>query len=180
MNFDANSSEGENNRRTVGSVDSGEPGHRHGLPWAQSWGSADVARHLRPSGAEIHIAKNTLTRIAAGNAGVVGLDPIAEGPSALVFSFEDAVQTAKAVSDFVRTSRILSVKGGVMGDRTVTAADVEAIATLPSREELQARLLGMLVSPMARTLSVLSGPSRSMVYLLNARAEQPELAQAAS
>ena len=63
-----------------------------------------------------------------------------------------------------------------MGDRTVTAADVEAIATLPSREELQARLLGMLVSPMARTLSVLSGPSRSMVYLLNARAEQPELA----
>jgi large subunit ribosomal protein L10 len=134
--------------------------------------------NLRPSGAEIHIAKNTLTRIAAGNAGVVGLDPLLEGPSALVFAFEDAVQTAKAVSDFVRTSRILSVKGGVMGDRAVTAADVEAIATLPSREELQARLLGMLVSPMARTLSVLSGPSRSMVYLLNARAEQPELAQA--
>jgi len=134
--------------------------------------------NLRPSGAEIHIAKNTLTRIAAGNAGVVGLDPLLEGPSALVFSFEDAVQTAKAVSDFVRTSRILSVKGGVMGDRAVTAADVEAIATLPSREELQARLLGMLVSPMARTLSVLSGPSRSMVYLLNARTEQPELAQA--
>ena len=153
---------------------------RHGLPWAQSWGSADVARQSASVGAEIHIAKNTLTRIAAGNAGVVGLDPLLEGPSALVFSFEDAVQTAKAVSDFVRTSRILSVKGGVMGDRTVTAADVEAIATLPSREELQARLLGMLVSPMARTLSVLSGPSRSMVYLLNARAEQPELAQAAS
>ena len=82
-----------------------------------------------------------------------------EGPSALVFAFEDAVQTAKAVSDFVRTSRILSVKGGVMGDRAVTAADVEAIATLPSREELQARLLGMLVSPMARTLS---GPVRSV------------------
>ena len=92
---------------------------------------------------------------------MVGLDPLLEGPSALVFAFEDAVQTAKAVSDFVRTSRILSVKGGVMGDRAVTAADVEAIATLPSREELQARLLGMLVSPMARTLSVLSGPSRS-------------------
>src|SRR3712207_1955579 len=45
--------------------------------------------NLRPSGAEIHIAKNTLTRIAAGNAGVVGLDPLLEGPSALVFSFED-------------------------------------------------------------------------------------------
>ena len=89
------------------------------------------------------------------------------------------MQTAKAVSDFVRTSRILTVKGGVMEGREVSAADVEAIATLPSREELQAKLLGMLVSPMARTLGVLGGPARSMVYLLNARAEQPELAQAA-
>ena len=135
--------------------------------------------NLRPTGGEIHIAKNTLTRIAANNVGVSGLDPMLEGPSALVFAFEDVVQTAKAVTDFVRTSRILSVKGGVMGDRAVSPADVEAIATLPSREELQARLLGMLVSPMARTLGVLSGPSRSMVYLLNARSEQPELAQAA-
>ena len=66
-----------------------------------------------------------------------------------------------------------------MGDRAVSPADVDAIATLPSREELQARLLGMLVSPMARMLGVLSGPSRSMVYLLNARAEQPDLALAA-
>lgn len=135
--------------------------------------------NLRPSGGEIHIAKNTLTRIAANNVGVSGLDPMLEGPSALVFAYEDVVQTAKAVTDFVRTSRILSVKGGVMGDRAVTAADVDAIATLPSREELQARLLGMLVSPMARTLGVLGGPSRSMVYLLNARSEQPEMAQAA-
>ena len=135
--------------------------------------------NLRPTGGEIHIAKNTLTRIAANNVGVSGLDPMLEGPSALVFAFEDVVQTAKAVTDFVRTSRILSVKGGVMGDRAVSPADVEAIATLPSREELQARLLGMLVSPMSRTLGVLTGPSRSMVYLLNARSEQPELAQAA-
>ena len=135
--------------------------------------------NLRPTGGEIHIAKNTLTRIAANNVGVSQLDPMLEGPSALVFAFEDVVQTAKAVTDFVRTSRILSVKGGVMGDRAVTPADVEALATLPSREELQARLLGMLVSPMSRTLGVLTGPSRSMVYLLNARSEQPELAQAA-
>jgi large subunit ribosomal protein L10 len=135
--------------------------------------------NLRPSGAEFHIAKNTLTRIAANNAGVVGLDPFLEGPSALVFAFEDPVQTAKAVNDFVRTSRILAVKGGVMGDRAVSAADVEAIATLPSREELQARLLGLMVSPLTRTLGVLSGPPRSMVYLLNARAEQDGAAQAA-
>jgi large subunit ribosomal protein L10 len=135
--------------------------------------------NLRPSGGEFHIAKNTLTRIAASNAGVVGLDALLEGPTALVFAFEDPVQTAKTVSDFVRSSRILSVKGGVMGDRAVSAADVEAIATLPSREELQARLVGMLASPMSRTLGVLTGPSRAMVYLLNARTERENVAQAA-
>jgi large subunit ribosomal protein L10 len=135
--------------------------------------------NLRPSGGEFHIAKNTLTRIAASNAGVAGLDALLEGPTALVFAFEDPVQTAKTVSDFVRSSRILSVKGGVMGDRAVSAADVEAIATLPSREELQARLVGMLASPMSRTLGVLTGPARSMVYLLNARTEQTDVAQAA-
>ena len=135
--------------------------------------------NLRPSGGEFHVAKNTLTKIAASNAGLTGLDPYLEGPTGLVFAFEDAVQTAKAVSDFARTTRILTVKGGVMGDRVVTPADVEAIATLPSREELQAKLLGMLVSPMARTLGMLTGPSRSMVYLLNARAEHAGSAQAA-
>jgi large subunit ribosomal protein L10 len=135
--------------------------------------------NLRPSGGEFHVAKNTLTKIAANNAGVTDLDTLLEGPTGLVFAFEDAVQTAKAVSDFVRTSRILAVKGGLMGDRAVSAADVEAIATLPSREELQARLLGMLVSPMSRAVGVLSGPSRSMVYLLNARSEQGETALAA-
>jgi len=128
--------------------------------------------NLRTSGGEFHIAKNTLTKIAAGNAGLEGLDPHLEGPSALAFGFDDAVQTAKTVSDFVRTSRVLVIKGGVMDNRPISAADVEAIATLPSKEELQARLLGMLVSPMARTLGVLTGPARSMAYLLNARAEQ--------
>ena len=134
---------------------------------------------LRTSGGEVHVAKNTLTRIAAGNAGLSGLDPLLEGPSALVFAYEDPVQTAKAVTDFVRTSRILAIKGGLMGDRAVSAADVETIATLPPREELQAKLLGMLASPLARTLGILSGPSRSLVNLLNAKSAQPAEASAA-
>jgi len=128
--------------------------------------------NLRPTGAEFRVAKNTLTRIAAEKAGVTGLDSLLEGPSALVFAYTDPVQSAKAISDFVRSSRILAIKGGVMGERAVSAADVEAIATLPSREELLARLLGMLVSPMSRAMGVLTGPSRSMVYVLNARADQ--------
>ena len=125
--------------------------------------------NLRPLGAEFRVAKNTLTTIAAGRAGIDGIESLLEGPTALVLAYDDPVQTSKIVSDFARTSRILTVRGGVMANRLVSAPDVEAIATLPSREELQGRLVGLLASPMVRTLGVLSGPSRSIAYLLQAR-----------
>lgn len=128
--------------------------------------------NLRPAGAELRVAKNTLTTIAAKNAGVEGLDDLLAGPTAIVLGFDDPVQTAKIVSEFVRTSRVLVVRGGVMDGRVVSPSDVDAIATLPSKEVLQAKLLGLLISPLARTLGVLSGPSRSLAYLLNAHAEQ--------
>ena len=127
---------------------------------------------LRGLNGDAKVAKNTLTAIAARQVGKDGLAEYLAGPTVLINAYGDPVSVAKAIGDFARTSRIMSVKGGVMDNRTVSAADVEAIATLPSREELQAKLLGMLISPMTRTLGVLTGPSRSLVYVLNARAEQ--------
>jgi len=132
----------------------------------------DLRGRLRPLDAEFRVAKNTLVRIAAEQAGITGLTPTLDGPTALLFAFGDVVAPAKVVSDFVRTSRILQVKGGVMNQHVVQAGDVEAIASLPPREELLGRVVGMLASPMARTVGVLSGPGRSMAYLLNARSEQ--------
>jgi large subunit ribosomal protein L10 len=128
--------------------------------------------NLRPFGAEFHIAKNTLARIAATNAGIEGLDPVLEGPTAIVLAYDDIVGPSKAISDFARTSRILSVKGGVMNQKFIAATDIEAVASLPSREVLLAKLLGMLQSPMARTVGVLSGPSRSLAFVLQARVNQ--------
>lgn len=127
---------------------------------------------LRPLGSEFHIAKNTLTRIAAERVGIDGLAPVLEGPLALVLAYDDVVGTSKAISDFARTSRILTIKAGVLNHQVIPASDVEALATMPSREVLQAKLLGLMVSPMARTVGVLSGPSRSIAYLLQARADQ--------
>lgn len=132
----------------------------------------DLRGRLRPLDAEFRVAKNTLVRIAAEQAGIDGLTPTLEGPTALLFAFGDVVAPAKVVSDFARTSRILQVKAGVMNQQLVQPADVEAIASLPPREELLGKLVGMLASPMARTVGVLSGPGRSVAYLLNARAEQ--------
>jgi large subunit ribosomal protein L10 len=127
---------------------------------------------LRPLGAEFRIAKNTLTKIAADRVGISGLDPVLEGPLALALVYDDVVGASKAVTDFARTSRILTVKGAVIDKRFITAGDVESLATLPSREVILGRLVGMLASPMARTVGVLGGPSRSLAYLLKARADQ--------
>jgi large subunit ribosomal protein L10 len=127
---------------------------------------------LRPMEAEFRVAKNTLTRIAAERVGIEGLAPQLEGPTAILFAYGDVVAPAKAVSDFARTSRILQVRAGVMNNQVLAPADVEAISSLPPREELIGKLVGLLASPMARTVGVLSGPSRSIVYLTNARVDQ--------
>jgi large subunit ribosomal protein L10 len=126
---------------------------------------------LRPMGAEFRIAKNTLTKIAAERIGITGLDPVLEGPLALALVYDDVVGASKALTDFARTSRILTVKGAVLEGQFISASDVEALATLPPREVLLGKFVGLLASPMARTVGVLSGPSRSIAYLLKARAD---------
>jgi len=127
---------------------------------------------LRPMGAEFRIAKNTLTRIAAERVGITGLDGVMDGPLAITLVYDDIVGASKAMSDFARTSRILTIKGGVIDNRFINAGDVESLATLPPREVLLAKFVGLLASPMSRTLGVLGGPSRSMAYILKAREEQ--------
>lgn len=127
---------------------------------------------LREGDAEFKIAKNTLTRIAAGKVGVEIPEDNLEGPTALMFAYDDIIAPAKALSDFVRSSRVLEIKVGVMEGQVLSSSDIEALASLPPREELLGKLVGMLASPMSRAVGVLSGPSRSMAYLLNARSEQ--------
>lgn len=127
---------------------------------------------LRPMGAEFRIAKNTLTKIAADRVGITGIDGVLDGPLAITLVYDDIVGASKAMSDFQRTSRILTIKGAVLDNRFIEPADVEALSTLPPREVLLGKFVGLLASPMARTVGVLSGPSRSFAYLLKAREEQ--------
>lgn len=136
--------------------------------------------NLRTAGAECRVAKNTLTAIAAERAGITGLNDLLAGPTALVLAFEDPVQTSKVVTDFVRTSRILTVRGGVLNNRLVTESDIDALSTMPSREELLGKLVGMLASPMTRVVGVLGGPVRQLPYVLNARAAQLGAGEAAA
>lgn len=128
--------------------------------------------NLRAQGAQFSVAKNTLIGIAARRNGIEGLEQYLEGPTGVVMVEGDIVQAAKVINDFARSSRILTVKGGLLGEAVISASDVEAVASLPSREELYGKIVGLLASPMVRTLGVFGGPSRSMAYVLNARQEQ--------
>ena len=124
----------------------------------------------------MRVAKNTLTKIAADAQEINGLDSVLEGPTALVFAYDDPAQPAKILRDFARSSRILQIKAGVLEGNVLTADQVADIADLPSREELVAKVVGGISSPLYGLVGVLSGPVRSLTYVLQARREQLEQA----
>lgn len=129
-------------------------------------------KSLRESGASFRVVKNTLAGIAADNAELGEIREYLEGPTAIVTSGEDQVGPAKATREFARSSRILEIRAGVLDGALVSAEEVERLATLPSREELLAKVVGSLNAPLAGMVGVLSGPVRSLAYVLQARASQ--------
>ena len=129
---------------------------------------AEVRNGLRPSDAQLTIYKNTLTRLAVADSGRAGLDEHLTGPTALTFVHGDVAGAAKALRDAARTMPELVVKGGVLGDAALTAADVTALADLPSREELLARFAGALQAPLVKTAGLLQALPRNFAYGLQA------------
>ena len=93
---------------------------------------------VREAGASMKVYKNTLMHIALADAELPTLDDMLHGPSAFVFAGDDVAAAAKAVKEFSKTNETLEIKGGLMEGAAVSAAEVEAIASLPSREELYA------------------------------------------
>ena len=127
---------------------------------------------LRPHNAEVRVAKNTLTTIAARQTNMEALESALKGPTALVTAYEDPVQPAKIVSDFARTSRILQIRAGMLEGSMIGVADIDALASLPSREVLVGRVVGGLSGPLYGIVGVLAGPIRALQYVLQARATQ--------
>jgi large subunit ribosomal protein L10 len=135
---------------------------------------------LRGVGAKFQIAKNTLTRIAANNRGISSLDATLEGPTALVFTGDDIVGASKVINDFARTSRILKVKGALLQGQAVEANQVEALATMPPKEELIATIVGALDSPVTNLVFALDFAVTEFTSLLDARVAQLEGGEAAA
>jgi len=133
---------------------------------------ADLRGALRPAGTEYKIFKNTLARLAAEAAGLTELVPLFEGPVAIAFVHGDAVVAAKALRDFGRTNPALVVKGGLLGPRVLTPADLEALAEIQPREVLLARLAGGFQAPLTKAAGLFQAFTRHFAYGLKAYVDQ--------
>ena len=131
-----------------------------------------LRRALRERGVGYRIVKNTLTYLAADAAGMPGVKEIVQGQTGIAFGYGDPIEPAKAISEFVRTTRLpLQVKGAVMAGQTLTAAQVEDLARLPSKDELIAKLMAQIQAPITGLVYVLSAPISALARVLQRGAE---------
>lgn len=135
----------------------------------------ELRRKLRQEQIEYRVVKNNLVRFAAERTGREGLTGVIQGPTAIAFGYGDVAVPAKTLLDHIRSTKIeLGIIGGLMGNRVLSAAEVTALATLPSREVLIARMLSGMQGSIYGLVNVLNANIAGLVNLLNARKQQLE------
>ena len=122
----------------------------------------------RTPGTEFRVVKNTLFRRVVEDTDFAGLGEFLTGPSAVFLAYDDAVESAKALKAFLKDNDKLEIKGGVLGGKTLSAAQIKALADLPPKEILQAMLLGVLNAPARNFVSLLANANRQIVNVLAA------------
>ena len=122
---------------------------------------------LRKSAVEYTVVKNTLAKIAVANTELASLAAHLEGPTAIAISRSDVVAPSKVLTTWSKTRPTFSIKGGVVEGRLVGPAEIVALADLPPREILLARLAGTFQAPLQGLVNVLAGPIRALASVLN-------------
>ncbi len=117
---------------------------------------------------EYHVVKNNLARLALNKSNITVLDDLLVGPTAIALAMGDAIAPARVLSKFAKEHEKLTLRGGWMDGRKITVQDIKALANLPSREVLLAKMLGSMMSPVSGIVQVLAGPMRKLVYVLSA------------
>src|SRR5262245_48963827 len=159
-------------RTRLGSADAAVLTEYRGLTVSEI---ANLRAALRPAATDYKIFKNTLARRAARDAGLDDLVDSLEGPVAIAFVRRDGgdpVTAAKALRDFARGNPNLIVKGGILGPRVLTTKDVDALADVPPREQLLARLAGGFQAPMTKAAGLFQAFTRNMAYGVKALIDQ--------
>jgi large subunit ribosomal protein L10 len=128
---------------------------------------------LRKKGAELHIVKNTLFRIAAGEEVSSSLPAeLHNGTTAFAFVFDNEADVAKALLDYARTSKKLVVKGGLFGGKSLTAQDVEALSQLPPRDVLIAQVIGAVAAPLTTLVGTIEALYADPIRVIGAVADK--------
>lgn len=127
----------------------------------------DLRNKVRKSGAQYVVIKNTLARRAVSGKPLEQVKEHFTGPTAVAYSLEDPVALAKVLTDFAKDAPVIEFKGGLVEGRPIAASQVKEIASLPGRQELLAKLLFLMQSPIQRFVRVLaaSGPQRLAIVL---------------
>jgi large subunit ribosomal protein L10 len=133
----------------------------------------DLRRSLGVS-ASYAAVKNTLTKIAAKEAGIEGIEDQLVGPSAIAFVKGDPVDAAKGLRDFARANPVLVIKGGVLEGKLLTADEIRKLADLESREVLLARMAGAMKASLANAASLFQAPLTQTARLVEALRQQVE------
>lgn len=136
----------------------------------------ELRRQTRAAGFEFLVIKNTLMSLAADAAQLPQIKEVMEGPTAVAFGYDEPVDVAKILHEYIRTTRsALKIQGAVMGNGpALNTGEVQRLSTLPSKPQLVAQLLGQMQAPIYGLLRVLNGPVSKFGYLLQARISQLE------
>lgn len=135
-----------------------------------------LRRELRAADSEIVVCKNTLMARALRDLGMPAPESLLSGPTAVAFCFGDLAAPAKVLSKYVRDTKILVLRGGMIGQSVFDETGVQALSELPGKEQMRAKVVGVLQSPLSGLVNVLAGPVRGLMTVLHARVSQLEQA----
>lgn len=134
-----------------------------------------LRRKLAERGIQYHVVKNTLLGLAAERRGKKGLEIFLQGPTAVAYGAAEDVEMAKALVEYISSARtVLSIKGALLGELVLRPEEVAALAKLPPRGELIARVVWRIKAPLTRLSFVLSADLRNLLMVLQARKQQLE------
>lgn len=146
--------------------------HYSGLTVAQM---SNLRRQMKANGATVKVAKNRLAKIALEGSDVAHVAPLLKGPTIIAYS-SDPVAAPKVAVDFAKTNDKFVILGGAMGTTALNPDGVKALATLPSLDELRAKLVGLIQAPATKIAQLTTAPAAKLARVFGAYAKQDEAA----
>jgi len=138
----------------------------------------DLRRRMRKAEAGFRVTKNRLARIAIRDTAYAGLDDLFKGPTAIAHS-KNPVAAAKVATAYAKENEKFVILGGSLGTQRLDVAAVQALATLPSIDELRGKLVGLILAPATRIASIVQAPGGQLARVIKAYADKADIQQAA-